>query len=143
MVRRSINSLRSLAESSKVQVLFEPSPPVSRVLADRDRLEQVLTNLLSNAIKYSPPGTPVEVFVRDHDTRVRFSVRDKGPGIPQDKLARVFDKFHQLEGSKKGTGLGLAICQALVRQHGGDIWVKSAPGDGATFEFDLPAAKRP
>ncbi len=141
LVQRAVNSLRHYAESASVSLVVPETAPVSPVLADRDRMEQVLTNLLSNAIKYSPRGSAVEVTVCETDAKVRFSIRDFGPGIPPDKLDRVFDKFQQLEGSKKGTGLGLAICQALVREHGGAIWVKSALGEGACFEFELPAAQ--
>lgn len=141
LIRRAASSLRSYAEGSSVSLVIQPGPAASPVMADRDRLDQVLMNLLSNAIKYAPAGTPVEISVRDIDSKVRFSVRDRGPGIPADKIHRVFDKFQQLEGAKKGTGLGLAICQALIREHGGDIWVRSQFGEGACFEFELPAAK--
>ncbi len=142
LVSRAVNSLRSYAENASVRLVVKPVGDVSPVLADRDRMEQVLTNLLSNAIKYAPAQSAVEITLCDADSRVRFSIHDKGPGIPADKIQRVFDKFLQLEGAKKGTGLGLAISQALVKEHGGEIWVKSAPGEGATFEFEIPAAKR-
>lgn len=141
VLRRAVTNLRSYGESASVSLAIEPPPgPLPLVMADRDRIEQVLTNLLSNAIKYAPAGTAVEAQVTEVDHRVRFSIRDQGPGIPPDKIHLVFDKFQQLEGSKKGTGLGLAISMALVREHGGEIWVKSAPGQGACFEFELPAA---
>lgn len=143
LLRRAVNSLRTYAESANVNLVLQPASKVSKIMGDRDRLEQVLTNLLSNAIKYAPAGTAVEASVHDVDSRVRFSVRDQGPGIPIDKLDSVFDKFQQLAGSKKGTGLGLAICRALVQEHGGRIWVNSAPGQGACFEFELPAEPTP
>ncbi len=143
LLRRAVSGLRNYAESASVNLVIESAGPVSPIMADRDRMEQVLTNLLSNAIKYAPAGTAVEANVTELDRKVRFSIRDHGPGIPPDKLDQVFDKFLQLEGSKKGTGLGLAICRALVREHGGDIWVRSEPGQGACFEFELPAAERP
>ena len=143
LIRRTVNGLRAYAQGASVQLVISPSAPVPPVLADRDRMEQVLTNLLSNAIKYAPTGTSVEAAVSEIDGRVRFSVRDHGRGIPPDKLNLVFDKFQQLEGAKKGTGLGLAICRALVVEHGGDIWVRSEPDQGACFEFELPAAEPP
>jgi len=142
LLHRTVSSLRTYADGASVNLTVMPGGPVPAIMADRDRLEQVLTNLLSNAIKYAPADTAVEASVNEVERKVRFSVRDYGPGIPPDKLGRIFDKFHQLEGSKKGTGLGLAICRALIREHGGDIWVRTDFSPGACFEFELPAAER-
>jgi Na+/proline symporter/nitrogen-specific signal transduction histidine kinase len=119
-----------------------PRKPVV-VMADRDRLMQVLINLLSNAVKFSEleeGRVDVRMFVADK--KVRVEVTDNGPGIPQDEQEQIFDKFHQIrdrhEGKPVGSGLGLSICQRIIEHHGGHIWVESSEGKGATFIFTLP-----
>jgi CheY-like chemotaxis protein len=106
-----------------------------------------VNNLLSNAVKYSPPGGTVYLTCAPGDTgkdEVVISVRDHGPGIPADAQDRLFTKFYRVDSSSTrqvgGTGLGLAIAKAIVEQHGGRIWVDSAPGAGSTFSFALPVA---
>ena len=118
------------------------SEPGAFVLGDPDRIQQVLANLLSNAAKFSPRGATVEVeMVREAD-RVRISVSDQGPGIPEEFRSRVFERFAQAEDStvrqERGTGLGLSISKAIVERHGGRIWFESEPGVRTTFSFDLP-----
>lgn len=114
------------------------------IRADADRLLQVLMNLVSNAIKFSPANSQVTVRVEEVEDRVRFSVVDQGPGIPDAQLPKLFAKFQQLDSSDSrrhaGTGLGLAISKAIVAQHRGQIGVKSAPGKGSTFWFEVPTA---
>lgn len=99
-------------------------------------------NLLANAVKFSPGGAQVAVRVLPAQGRVRFEVRDQGPGIAPADVARLFHRFVQLDGSDRrrtgGTGLGLAIAKALVEQHGGSIGVATAPGEGSTFFFEVP-----
>lgn len=114
------------------------------VYVDRDRLMQVMGNLLSNAAKFSPPGGRVEISVaRQHDGRLRVSVSDYGPGIPEDFRDKLFTRFSQSDSSdtrqKGGTGLGLAITKALVERLGGRIGVTTSTGLGSTFYFELPA----
>jgi signal transduction histidine kinase len=106
---------------------------------DRLRIEQVLINLLSNALKYGG-GTPVEVVARQAGERVELSVSDQGRGIPPEHHARIFQRFERaVEGSGiSGLGLGLYIVREIVSAHGGDIHVRSAPGQGATFTVSLP-----
>lgn len=117
------------------------------VVADRRRLEEVLSNLLENAIKYSPSGGEIEVRVQrdsDHPERVVASVSDQGIGIPIEEQSQVFERFYQgrnrLYAGHVGLGLGLYISRELVRRHGGDMWVESRPNQGSTFRFWLPAA---
>jgi len=112
------------------------------VRADRGRLQQILLNLLANAVKFSPERSDVEVgFVRQEEA-VRFWVKDRGPGIPEETRARLFQPFFQAESplvkKHEGTGLGLAISRRLVEQQGGTIGVESTPGEGSTFFFTLP-----
>ena len=111
--------------------------------ADPDRITQTLINLLSNAVKYSPPGVPVILRAVRADSEVRFDVIDRGRGIPAENLESVFERFRQVDASdsrdKGGTGLGLPIARSIVHQHGGRIWAESAPGEGTTVSFTLPA----
>src|SRR5262249_49665789 len=107
-----------------------------------DRIVQTLTNLLSNAIKFSPPHTTVELSTARRGEEAVFTVQDQGRGVPTDKLARIFQRFQQVDAPdsrpKGGPGLGLAICRSIVEQHGGRIWVESGARVGSTFYFTLP-----
>jgi signal transduction histidine kinase len=114
------------------------------VVANPDRIVQVLTNLLSNAIKFSDPYGTVRLAAETHGNRVRFSVSDQGRGIPPDKLETIFERFQQVDASdsrdKGGTGLGLAIVRSIVQQHGGRVWAESTLGQGSTFYVELRSA---
>ena len=105
----------------------------------------MLSNLISNAIKFSDPGSRILIGAKRTDSFVEFRVADNGRGIPHDAVEMVFDRFMQVDSSdqreKGGTGLGLAICSAIVQQHGGQIWVESALGEGSTFYFTLPRSE--
>jgi len=140
LVLRCIEGLQAVADAAQVR-LVEHAAPV-RLLADPDRMLQTLTNLVSNAIKFSPPGQVVEIGAAGEDGAVHFSVRDRGRGIPADKLETIFGRFEQVDASdsreKGGTGLGLAISKSIVQQHGGRIWAESTPGQGSTFHVVLP-----
>jgi signal transduction histidine kinase len=120
-----------------------PGVALPDVAADPDKLRQVLVNLIENAVKYSHEGR-IEVRLDRLDGRVRFSVRDEGPGIPASQHERVFEKFYRLDPNMAqgvgGTGLGLYICRELVDAMKGEIWVESVPGEGSTFSFELPVA---
>jgi PAS domain S-box-containing protein len=117
------------------------------VLADRQRLKQVLLNLLSNAVKYTAVKGSVTVSFSDAGKGItRLSVRDTGAGIPVEKLARLFTPFDRLgaeQSAVEGTGLGLALCQRLVQAMNGSIGVNSTLGSGSTFWLDLPQAESP
>ena len=124
-------------------VLLAPESDL-HVAANEDGLRQVLVNLVENAVKYSPNGGRVELALEPVDGRVRFSVRDRGLGIPPSEHERIFEKFFRLDPNLSrgvgGTGLGLYISRELVRRMGGRIRVDSAPGRGSTFSFELPTA---
>lgn len=145
IVDRVVGSIQSLAHESRVrleQVIETPE----WLLGDEDRLQQVLTNLLSNAIKWSPEDSVVRVVVTDSDGRVRFEIQDKGPGIPEEEVDKLFGRFQQVstreERSRGGTGLGLAIAKAIVEQHGGAIGVFVKDGvEGSNFWFEVPVAE--
>jgi two-component system phosphate regulon sensor histidine kinase PhoR len=110
------------------------------VEADRASLLRVVSNLLDNAIKFSPPGGTVRVSAADEGPLVALSVKDDGPGINEQNLGRVFERFYKGDSSRAepGVGLGLAIVKHLVRAHGGTATVESKPGAGATFTVRLP-----
>jgi PAS domain S-box-containing protein len=116
-------------------------PPV---MADGELLIRILTNLLSNAVKYSLPETPISVTARSVGTSAEVSVSDRGIGMSQAEMARLFDKFFRADSpevrSAGGTGLGLYITRNLVEMQGGQIWAESEPGRGTTFRFTLPLA---
>jgi signal transduction histidine kinase len=119
-------------------------PGLPHVAADPEKLRRVLVNLVDNAVKYSPDGGRIEVEIHTSDSHVRFAVRDRGLGIPEEEQERIFDKFHRLDPYLQrgvgGTGLGLYICRELVHQMNGRIWVESSAGEGSTFSFELPVA---
>ena len=133
-----------VGEGTRIDVSMPAVLP--RVSGDAERTRQVLANLLDNAIKYSPDGGRIEVTVDADPKYVRFSVRDEGLGIPLGEQDRIFDKFYRLDPDQRrgigGSGLGLYICRELVRSMGGRIRVRSDPGEGATFTFELPVAAR-
>ncbi len=141
LIASAVDGLESAAAEARV-VLSPVIKNAVSVLADADRVVQVLTNLISNAIKYSPPEAEVEISVCQKGTSALFCVADRGPGIAASEVPRLFAMFRQLDGSdrrqKGGTGLGLAICKAIVEQHGGRIGVDSTPGQGSTFWCELP-----
>ena len=144
-VRRSVEGISAFAHQNNIRIETDLPPATSVILADKDRIDQVITNLLSNAIKFTPAGGQVTVSVREEDDFVKVSVKDTGIGVPETHLERIFDKFHQVDRTaarqKGGTGLGLSICYAIVNEHGGKIWAESIVGKGSTFSFTLPRLK--
>jgi PAS domain S-box-containing protein len=114
------------------------------LVADPDKINQVLGNLIENAVKYSPNGGRVELRLEQADGSIRFLVSDEGLGIPPPERERVFEKFYRLDPNLTqgvgGTGLGLYICRELVSRMDGQIWVEPKPGRGTTVVVELPAA---
>lgn len=129
--------VRPLTASKNILITVETAR--TSVLADRRRLVQVLFNLLSNAVKFSPEGGSVVLSCSSpEEGHVRFEVRDSGPGVPAEGLARIFRPFERLEPDVPGTGLGLAICRSLIDEMGGALGATSSAGLGSTFWFELP-----
>ncbi|MEB3883547.1 PAS domain S-box protein [Lyngbya sp. CCY1209] len=131
-----------LAMAEKAGVNLEVAPLELELWAAGDRIIQMLTNLISNAIRFSEAGGEVHFSAQRRENGVLISVRDRGRGIPADKLESIFGRFQQVDASDSrqngGTGLGLAICRSIVRQHGGKIWAESILGEGSTFFVSLP-----
>ncbi len=143
MLKKSLEGLLGLAQAAEVNLRLQTFKKPVEILADEDRLQQVITNLVSNAIKFSPKGTEVTVHVHLSPKKdLIVEVIDQGPGIAKDDQDLIFEKFRQTNGTQesqlvKGTGLGLAIAKALISEHGGDIGVHSTLGQGSTFYFSL------
>lgn len=118
--------------------VHEP-PPDLVVIADEERIMQVMSNLVGNALKFVPSGGSVVLECERKGTEAVFSVVDSGPGIAPEDLDRLFEKFWQRRRDNRGVGLGLAIARGIVEAHGGRIWADSELGSGAKFYFTLPA----
>ncbi|GAB4544335.1 MAG: ATP-binding protein [Anaerolineae bacterium] len=140
LMRAVEDQLSSMAVAKQVRLSFTIRGKLSVIWIDQDMIRRVLVNLVINAIKYSPRHGEVEVVAREQDGGIRFSVSDRGPGVPAEYQRRIFDKFTrvQLKNGPSGVGLGLAFCRLAVEAHGGRIWVESSPGQGSTFIFTLP-----
>jgi signal transduction histidine kinase len=142
---RAVAQLESRAREKRIAVAIELPDGAVYALADADRVHQVLVNLLDNAIKFTPAGGRVAVSIGRGEATPRptVTVADTGPGIPADELPHIFERFYRGDRSRArqstdGSGLGLAIAKAIVEAHGGQIWVTSESGNGATFRFTLP-----
>ncbi|MGD9679658.1 MAG: ATP-binding protein [Candidatus Obscuribacterales bacterium] len=140
-VEEAIGSVAGIAQSKQVEIVSEVDGRIEAYI-DSNRIVQVLVNLLGNALKFSPGQSRITIAAVEGDDFVRVEVKDQGPGIPQDKLDLVFERFKQAdrddETVRKGTGLGLTICKWIVESHGGSIGVTSEPGKGSTFWFTVP-----
>lgn len=134
----------SSAAAEEVGVKLNFADCETKVSADQNLVDRVLTNLVSNAIRYSPKETTVQVYCSEEGEFAKLAVKDDGPGIPEEEIATVFERFRQSKSggdkNKGGSGLGLTICKAIVEMHGGKIWAESG-GQGTTFVFTLPLAK--
>ena len=143
-IARAEALIRLRVEEAELTFTFEPCDEV--VLADPDRLQQILLNLLTNAIKFTGRGGRITVSCARTRDRVAIHVRDSGVGIPPKELQRIFEPFVQLdrqtaEDTHRGVGLGLAISRDLARAMNGELTAGSAPGEGSVFILDLPMAR--
>jgi len=143
LLRRAADVAYPQANQAHITLRIE-APPM-QVLADEERILQVLNELVANALKFSQSDTTIRLSAHPSaEGQVTFSVDDQGRGISPEKLERIFDRFQQGDASDSralgGTGLGLALCRSIVEQHGGRIWAESTPGMGSKFQFTLPAA---
>ncbi|MBI4372543.1 MAG: response regulator [Candidatus Omnitrophica bacterium] len=142
LIDEVLGSLRSLAEKKKIKFDFQPAKEFPKVPCDPERMVQVLTNLVGNAIKFTPEGGSITVRAEaTPQGRINITVQDSGIGIAKEDLARVFERFEQVQGANpkgvKGTGLGLSICKEIMRLHGGQIWAESELGKGSRFIISM------
>jgi two-component system phosphate regulon sensor histidine kinase PhoR len=141
LVEKIFADLHAKAENKNVSLVNEA--PELTAMADANRIDQVLANLVDNAIKYGRAEGHVTVGGKKlDDDKLEMFVQDDGPGIPAEALDRVFERFYRVDKARSrdqgGTGLGLSIVKHIVQAHGGEVWVKSELGKGATFFFTLP-----
>lgn len=146
LVQASVERLASHARDKEVELKADVPEGLPRVEVDPDRIAQVLGNLLENALRHTPEGGRMTVRLEPKETgeAVWATVRDTGPGITEDHLPNVFERFYRADRSRSrsggGSGIGLAVVKQLVEAHGGTVWADSFPGEGASFGFELPAA---
>jgi signal transduction histidine kinase len=139
IIQTSISAVSTAAKEKKITIEQNIENDLPRIKTDQDKISWVLNNFLTNAIKYSPSENSIIVSVQKTGGEVSFSVTDKGPGIDELYLGKIFDRYFQVPGrsDKKGSGIGLAICKEFIEAMGGRIWVKSKLAEGSTFGFTL------
>ncbi|MBN1560193.1 response regulator, partial [candidate division KSB1 bacterium] len=141
-IKRIVASFMSAAERKNIALDFKANDRVLLCYFDADKLEKVVANLLSNAFKFTPQNGHILVQVRRQEHDVVISVRDTGIGIPADQLSRIFDRFHQVDGSQtrktEGAGIGLALAREMIELHHGAIEVQSESQNGSEFFVRLP-----
>ena len=145
MVARIVSLLEGEFTAKGVELGAKLAHDLPDVLADRDRINQVLMNLVGNALQHTPEGGRVEIAAVAQKDEIRIAVRDTGAGISAEHLPHLFERFYRADTSRArasgGSGIGLTIAKYLVEAHGGRIWAESpGPGQGATFNFTLPRA---
>jgi len=127
--------------TGNIEVVKQFAPHLPMVLADAHQIQQVLLNIINNArqaIEAHQPRGRIKIITEVHEPNVRITIRDNGPGIPEENLRRIFDPFFTTKEVGKGTGLGLSLCYGIIKEHGGSITPLSRPGEGATFVIELP-----
>ncbi len=141
VVGSALNTLSTRLEGYPVTVNIQPDLPL--VPMDFVLINQVMINLLDNAAKYSGENGPLEISARTHADQVEVEVADRGPGIPEEDLGLIFEKFYRVKRFEHvvGTGLGLSICKGIVEVHNGRIWAENREGGGVRMIFTLPLAK--
>ncbi len=143
IVEQTVKKFHILLEDRQMQLKIEDDLPT--IFGDVKLIQVVLKQLLDNAVKYSPPRSPIIVTATPHDRQVMVTVEDRGPGIPEEEQAHIFEKFFrgvQARESLPGIGMGLSIAREIVTAHGGRIWAETMPGQGSRFCFTLPVAEQ-
>lgn len=147
IVHQTLTRVESLSKSKDIYFITDVSDGDIEVLADGDHLQQVMANLVGNAVKFSSPGGKIWITASpEGNKQVRFSIIDKGPGIPLEEQKYVFCKYYRgpsVRETVDGAGLGLSISMGIVQAHGGQMWMESTAGKGSTFSFSLPRNTKP
>ncbi|WP_419659000.1 two component system sensor histidine kinase [Desulfosarcina variabilis str. Montpellier] len=147
-VAECVNSIKLAAEAKHIKLVLEPADSVPMINGDHRQLQQAMLNYLSNAVKFSEPDTQIVVGIRHEASkkRISFLVTDNGPGILEEDLGLLFNKYYRGQRERErleGVGLGLSIVKNIVESHQGTVWVKSEVGKGSTFGFTLPIMEAP
>lgn len=141
LVSEALDAVQSSAAEKKIFLEKKLPAEILFAFCDRDRIIQVLVNLIGNAVKFSPEGSEILVEAIATGDNIEITVKDNGPGIPEEQLPKIFDRFWQAKQTAfKGTGLGLPISKGIVEAHGGKISVESRIGSGSAFHFTLKKA---
>jgi len=144
LLAESVHAVQASAEQHSISL--EINVPDTQVVADRQRIAQVVGNILDNAVKYSPRGGQVTVSLQEQEGDFLVSVSDQGIGISPEYLDHIFERFYRVRNTAShqysGIGLGLYVARAIVERHGGRIWFANNPGSGSTFYFTLPHSPR-
>ncbi|UCH81751.1 MAG: HAMP domain-containing protein [Nitrospiraceae bacterium] len=142
LIHQVTREIEPIAEKREIRIESDITNKLPKVKIDVNMILQVLRNLLVNAVKFTPKGGNIRVFTKTIEDQLQVSVKDNGPGISEEHLDIIFDKFQQvniLDSNKiTGTGLGLSIVKHIIIAHGGKVWVKSILGQGSVFTFALP-----
>ncbi|MGZ9235974.1 MAG: sensor histidine kinase, partial [Anaerolineales bacterium] len=147
LVQTTIKRLSPQATAKRINIHSSLPADLPPILADEDRITQVLVNLVANAIQYTPEGGDVTISAARQVDEIHIAVMDTGIGIPAEHLANLFTRFYRVDKSRSrnaggGSGIGLTIARHLVEAHGGRIWAESnGDGQGSTFTFSLKIAK--
>lgn len=139
-VELALDCCNHVRSEGKYEIVVEGDPGIG-VLADEQKIDQVLVNLVNNAVKYAPDSKTIYINVRQEGVVAKITVRDEGPGIGTEHLPHLFKRYYRSDNhNTSGLGLGLYICSEIIQRHGGEIGVDSEPGKGASFWFTLPLA---
>jgi two-component system sensor histidine kinase KdpD len=140
IVGACLQRLEPALANRPIEIEIDPELPLVKI--DALLIQQVIINLIENAVKYTPEQTPIEIIGETIDDRVCLSVRDYGPGIPDQAIERIFRKFSRLdpEGTQTGVGLGLSLSRSIIELHGGELFYEHNPMGGACFTMSLPEA---
>ncbi|MDO8885391.1 response regulator [Candidatus Oleimmundimicrobium sp.] len=145
MIHDVVSTFQRFINEKKMEIEIKVPDKLPNILADHDRIIQVLNNLVSNSIKYTPPNGKVVVEVCEKGNYIVVSISDTGVGISTKDQEKLFTKFYRVDSSliqeTGGSGLGLSICKTIIERHGGKIWVESKEEKGSKFSFSLPALK--
>ncbi len=145
LAERVAGNARPAAEARGIELLFSSEGTAPPMFGDAHRIEIILTNLIGNAMKFTPKGGRINVRVHYNAAGASVEVEDTGPGIPKDQQERIFDRFHQTDGSERrkagGVGIGLSLARQLAQLHGGSVTVDSRVGEGSTFTLFLKSGK--
>jgi len=145
LTQEATDRWRRRAQQAGVQLEWSPPAELPPIVGDRQRLAEALDYLLGNAIKFNGKDGQVTITLRAEHETAHLEIADTGIGIPSDKLARIFDRFYQVDGTTQrrfnGAGVGLALVKQIVEAHGGQVWAESTgPGHGSIFHLVVPTA---